>query len=48
MLIRFTLRAIALLLILEPAGCASQRWEHFTFPTPIAAEDTLNISFWKA
>ena len=26
-------------------ACSSQRWEHFTIPTPIAAEDTLIIGF---
>src|SRR5919108_1822679 len=26
-------------------GCSSQRWEHFTVPTPLVAEDTLIIGF---
>ena len=37
--------SIQLLALLGLFGCSSQRWEHFTVPTPIAAEDTLIIGF---
>src|SRR5262249_59769901 len=37
--------SVALLSFLGFLGCSSQRWEHFTVPTPIAAEDTLIIGF---
>jgi hypothetical protein len=33
------------LLVLGLMGCSSQRWEHFTVPTPVAAEETLIVGF---
>ena len=37
--------SLPLLAILGLFGCLSQRWEHFTVPTPIAVGDTLIIGF---
>lgn len=37
--------SLLLLAALGLLACSSQRWEHFTVPTPIAAEDTLIIGF---
>src|SRR5262245_41566468 len=36
---------LPLSLLMVSLGCSSQRWEDFTIPTPIAAEDTLIIGF---
>jgi hypothetical protein len=37
--------SLALLAVLGLWGCSSQRWEHFTVPTPVAPKDTLIIGF---
>lgn len=39
------LRSLLVILLTGNIGCASQRWEHFTVPTPLASDATLIIGF---
>jgi hypothetical protein len=39
------LSALPLGLLIAITGCGAQRWEHFTVPMPLKAEDTLIIGF---